>query len=294
MFWYFLARILEAMFRFLPEERANRWGAAVGRLAGGLGYRRAVVRANLERALGDRLGDKNRAGLRLAVYSHLGMVLAESCRAWASPPEEIREKVRISEEAREKILEAIRRHGGAIGFTLHLGNWEMFGAGLAAHGIPVSATMQPVHNSYLHRWLLERRRKTGMEMIVFNGRVAEPVRQHLAGGRFVTFLNDQDGGPNGVFVEFFGRPASFYRAPLLLARRSRAPLFIGCIVRDPDYKSDFRRHQAFIEPLTWERSGSLEEDLRRLARACAARYEEWIRRWPHQYLWTHRRWKSSP
>jgi KDO2-lipid IV(A) lauroyltransferase len=103
-------------------------------------------------------------------------------------------------------------------------------------------------------------------------------------------LGDQDAGPLGQFVRFFGRPASVYRGPAVYAQRFGYPLVTGFIERQSDGK-----HRIWINPPYLCAPGEdAEAAIERLTRAHTRDLEQAIRSAPEQYFWVHRRWKTQP
>src|SRR5690606_10745319 len=95
-------------------------------------------------------------------------------------------------------------------------------------------------------------------------------------------------GRSGVFVPFFGRPASTHRGAALLAIRTGAPLFLAYLRRAG------AGYEGFVEPVTAERGGDLDAAVERLTAAFTRALEAAIRQSPEQYFWHHRRWKTAP
>src|SRR5690606_12735355 len=104
-------------------------------------------------------------------------------------------------------------------------------------------------------------------------------------------LADQDARRAGVFVDFLGTPASTPRGPAVFALRAGVPLFLGTCVPRP---GDPGRYLCDVEEVGVERTGELEEDVRRLTAAHAAALAARVRRWPEHYFWQHRRWRTAP
>ncbi|MDH3224235.1 MAG: lysophospholipid acyltransferase family protein, partial [Gemmatimonadota bacterium] len=107
----------------------------------------------------------------------------------------------------------------------------------------------------------------------------------------VGILGDQDARKAGIFVDFFGRPASTARGPAVLSLRAGAPLVLAVAIREEGAKP---RYSVYFEPLDQPRTGNLDRDVATLTQAYTHRLEAFIRRYPEQYFWLHRRWKTPP
>src|SRR5690348_10511539 len=119
----------------------------------------------------------------------------------------------------------------------------------------------------------------------------EQMLEVLGRGGVLSFLADQDAGQRGMYVEFFGRPASTHKAIALLAIEHKAPIVVGYARRiGPGFLYEVGC-PAMIDPATL--SGTAD-DARELTQRYTAALENVIRQSPEQYLWLHRRWKHQP
>jgi KDO2-lipid IV(A) lauroyltransferase len=115
------------------------------------------------------------------------------------------------------------------------------------------------------------------------------VPRALLKEKVIGIVADQDARRSGVWVPFFGRPASTHRGPALFALRLGAPIFAAVARRRPD-----GTYYLFGSRLRIERTDSLEDDVNRLTAAIARHLEGEVRRDPSQYFWFHKRWKTQP
>lgn len=267
--------------------------AAADRLGGWLGsvayhlvrIRRDVVEDQLRLAFPERDAAWVRA-TAAAVYRHLGREALATLRLAGATAEEI--AARTVTEGLEDVRRVLSRGRGAVIVTGHLGNWEIGAASLAAQGIPLDGFAQMLGNPLVNRAVADARARLGMRVFDRRGAVARALRA-VREGRAAGFVADQDARRAGVFVPFFGRPASTYRGPALVAIRAGVPLFLGIALRRPDGRYDVR-----IEEIETDRSGPTDAAVLRLTAAFTARLEAAIRVAPDQYFWLHRRWKTRP
>jgi len=179
---------------------------------------------------------------------------------------------------------------GALMVTPHFGNYELMGFTISRLGLPHTAIMRPLDNPLLNRYLVESRRSGGISLVFKKG-AAEAVGPLLRSGEAVGFIADQDAGRKGVFVDFFGRPASWYKSIGLLAMRFNVPVIVAHAHRERrgfHYRIEVDR---IIDPQEWE---SRVDALRWITTEFAGAMEAAIRQHPEQYLWVHKRWKSQP
>jgi KDO2-lipid IV(A) lauroyltransferase len=137
--------------------------------------------------------------------------------------------------------------------------------------------------------IIDLRRSQGVKVLDPEEPFSEMVRL-LSENQFIAYLADQDGGRNGIFVDFLGRPASTRRGLALLALRSGSPIAPVFIVRE-----DERHHRVIYHELVRpDRRLKGREAAVDLTQRCTRLLEDVIRRHPQQYFWMHRRWKSRP
>lgn len=282
-------RLVVGVVRLLPERIANAIGSALGTVVGSvLRIRRNVVDANLERAFPDRTSEERRA-LARASYRHLGREAVATFRLAYESAERIRERTEV--EGFDALRAAREAGRPCLLVTGHLGNWEVGGAALAARGLPVDGIALTQRNPLFDRELVRTRARLGMRIIPRGG-AGGAVRRSLSEGRVPGFVGDQNAGRRGVFVDFFGAPASTARGAGLFAVRGGAALFAGAALRrDPGTPA---RYLVRIEEIEVPRTGDAEDDVRRATAAHTAALERWVREAPHQYFWVHKRWKTRP
>ena len=185
----------------------------------------------------------------------------------------------------------LERPGGMILVTGHYGNWEVGGFTLARLGMPVVAIARPLDNPYLDRWLRGIREHAGLK-IVDKGGASGPAQEVLAGGGWVCFVADQDAGRRGVFVDFFGRPASTFRTISLLALSYNVPIVVGAARRLADDFTFEVTASRTIQPSDW---AGKDDEVQWITQEFTRELEGVIRQNPGQYFgWAHRRWKHAP
>ncbi len=200
---------------------------------------------------------------------------------------EVRARLEVI-EGTDVLREAFSEGRGVVMVSGHFGNWELAGSALAALGYPVDAVMQRLKNPQLNRLVQEMRERLGMGLIDRVGAWDRYV-ESLAAGRIVAFVADQDARMHGVFVPFFGRPASTHRAPALLALRTGAPFLIGGARRVGP-----QRYHGWIVRLDPRPGLGVSEQVLDLTKRWAGELERRIRLSPEQYFWHHKRWKTTP
>jgi len=282
---YFFALVLSRIVKGLPLGTVRRMGDLMGSLLfHGIRIRRKVTLAQLARAFPEKTREeieKYGAGC----YGNLCRIAAEMVKLADWGAEEISPLFRL--KGRHYLDEGLGKGKGVVLVAFHMGNWELSGAYLAGLGYPISVVAQRIHNPLIDRMVTRLRSAVGMEVILRNSAVKASIRA-LRRNRLVAFLADQDAGGDGVFVPFFGRPASAPRGPAVLSMHCDAPAVMVFITRQDD-----GMYEMAIEPVVFERRFDLEKDVEEFTKVYTTRLEEYVRAYPEQWLWQHRRWKTS-
>ncbi len=173
----------------------------------------------------------------------------------------------------------------------HYGNWEVGGYALATVGHHGVAVARALDNPHLDRWIRGVRERAGLRIVDKTGASAV-VGDVLEDRGILCFIADQDAGRRGVFVDFFGRPASTFRTIALMAIRYEAPVAVTYARRLGEAFRFELGVERIIEPSEW---ADKDDPVGWLTQTYTTGLEAIIRRDPGQYFgWTHRRWKHQP
>lgn len=273
----------------------NRLPAGVARSAGArlasLGHRPFGIRAeqvdrNLQRAFPDRDAAWRR-DIAARAWAHLGREMVATMQLSRMSREELIERTEVVDL--ERLGPMIRAsEGGTVVVGGHFGNWEIGTAMMAARGYPTSLIAQRQGNPLFDAYLVDARRRLGVNVIERSQAPKLGLRA-LRQRHILVFGADQNAGRHGLFVPFFGHPASTHRGPALMAVRTRALVFLAVPLRVQD-----GRWRLELEQIEYDPDGELDSVVYELTAAFTARLEAAIRRAPDQYLWHHRRWKTRP
>lgn len=284
---YAAARSLEKAVSTLPEKAADSFGKLVGRLLQRAGIRRDTVESNLRLAFPEK-DEKWITGTMLAAYEHLGREAAAMMRLSRLDPAAVVE--RTVPIGWDELEEARALGKGVLLVTGHYGNWEIAAASVAARGVPIAAIVRRQGNRIVDERLQLLRNNLGVETI-YQGQAPARVPRILRANGVVGIVGDQDARRSGVFVPYFGQPASTHRGPALFALRLGAPV-LSCIARR--MPGDDIRYEVAGERVAFTPTGELDADVLSLTAELARRLERQVRLAPEQYFWFHKRWKTRP
>lgn len=175
--------------------------------------------------------------------------------------------------------------------TAHYGNWEVAGYVTGLVGLRTFAIARDLDNPHLHRFFAKFRQKTGQTILGKSNDFDRITAALQAGGKIAT-LGDQDAGPRGLFVDFFGRPASTHKAVALLALEHDAPLVVLGIPRVGWPMKFALEVEDVVDPR--EYADARGNAVRAMTERFTGAIERMVRRHPEQYFWLHRRWKHQP
>ncbi len=275
----------------------------MGRRLGDLAFsvlriRRRVTLENLRYAFPE-WDESRRLEVAQNCYRHFGVVFLDFTRLPRMSPAEFEAHVEIeNEEALRALTEGGR--GGVLA-SAHIGNWEVLGARVACAGYPIWVAVRKQSNRLVDQFVTQAREATGMRVLKTDEGFRRMLRT-VRNGEFITLLFDQDAGRNGVFLPFFGRPASTSQGPARFARMAKAPIVMGFAIRQPDGRYRARLIGPFELPAeeepaasrVGETSGDSSNAEKKLLEEMVGQLEDVIRSHPEQWFWMHRRWKTQP
>ncbi len=287
---YLVVRLFVCVIQSLSVETSWKLAGFLARLIYRVDRRhRSVADENLRHAFGGALSDVQRETLILNTYRHFCRLLFEIIH--------LPRRLHIHNWRRYVELKDGRQLVGCLLsdrplliVTGHFGNWEMAGYTLGLLGFKSYAVARPLDNPYLDAFLHRFRAHTGQTILAKKGDLHQ-MRRILSQGGVVATLADQDAGERGLFVDFFGRPASTHKAMALLALEHRVPVLL---VLARNTGKPLHYEVVAEELILPEDYDGYPDAVRAITQRFTKALERGVRLSPEQYFWLHRRWKHQP
>lgn len=285
---YALMRGLIFVLALLPHSTAMWLARRLGDLAFDvLRVRRKVALANLQMAFGAGMSQSDLVRIARRAYRNFGMCFIEFALFGHETLESL--GTQLTFENPDFWREAGTGGRGVICLTAHCGNWEMLGVCLALIDAPISAVVGDQKNLLVDTYLKNLRARQGMRLIPIGSALRDCLRTLRAGGR-LGLVADQDGGRDGVFIEFFGRMASTAVGPARFAYRTGAAVVISL----DRYVGSGQHSVVMYPPLIPDPSRSESSEILRILHEYQRTLEAFVREHPDSWFWMHRRWKTQP
>lgn len=282
---YYLFLVLKAFFGLFPYRFAVWVSGMIGRITFYLlAKERNRTLGHLRLAFGGEKSEKELWLIARSVFENYGRMAAETTLVGKILP-------RIDEwvtfEGKEIADEVVGRGKGVIGLVAHFGNWELLGGFLTMKGYPITVIAKKIYYDRYNELLMAPRRRMGVKTI-YRDDSPRKMLEVLRRNEVLGFVADQDvESVDGVFVDFFGKPAHTPVAPVRFAMATGAPIVPVFIVREGF------RHRAIVEkPVELTVTGDKEKDVLANTQKWVSVQEKYIRQYPHLWVWNHRRWKT--
>ncbi len=192
-------------------------------------------------------------------------------------------------EGMEHLDKVLAKGKGVVALGSHFGNWELFPLYLRVLGYKGAVVARRLYFYKYDKFITRLRNRFGVQ-VIYRDESPKRFLRVLRDGGILGIIADQDvDSIEGVFVDFFGRPAYTPTAPVKLAMAAGTDIVPGFMVRKPDntYKL------VLEEPIELLPSGDKQEDIKRYTQAWTDVLEKYIRKYPDQWVWVHKRWKTQ-
>jgi Kdo2-lipid IVA lauroyltransferase/acyltransferase len=282
-------RLVAGAVGVLPRSGARAVGAGLGAAAWVLlGRLRRVGMRNLELAFPEKTEQERKEILR-GVYRSLGWQVGEFCKMGGYTAEQASKFIRY--DGLEHYLAARAKGKGVLVLTGHLGAWELSSFYHSLMGYPMSLVIRRLDNPLVDEFVNRIRCLHG-NRVIHKDEFARGLLSSMHRGETVGILMDTNmTPPQGVFVPYFGVDACTASGLARVALHSGAAVLPGFLVWEAAEKKYVLR---FGEELELIRTGDTAADIVANTALFTATIEAYVRRYPEQWLWVHRRWKTRP
>ena len=284
---YYLARCLAFLVYIMPLSAAMALADAIGLLAFLTARKYAgITLENLRSVFGREKTEKEIQAIARRVFKNIAKNAVELVRFPKISESNIDDIITM--EGSEILDREFSKGKGIIIITAHIGNWEMMAITLRIKNYPGVAVGKRIYFHKYDEYLNSLRRHHDVH-IVYRDESPRKILKILKSNRIVGIVADQDvDSVEGVFVNFMGRRAYTPSGPAVLAKVTGAPLVPVVVIRDG------RKHRLIVsEPIELADTGNKEADVVTNTQRWSDVLEAYIRKYPDQWVWMHRRWKTK-
>jgi Kdo2-lipid IVA lauroyltransferase/acyltransferase len=282
-----ILKTIAAFFSCLPLGAALAIGCGLGWIYGSvIRYHRKDAIDALTRSFPDKTPSEIR-GIVRRMYAGLGMNFVETCRLGKVTSDFLRANIEI--EGEEHAREALARNQGAIILTGHVGNWDLLCTVVPRLGYPLTVISKDIKNKGLNEYWMNIRQRFGVKFVPAHNSYRACLTA-LKKNELIGFILDQNMiKTEGVFVDFFGKPACTTPGMAYMSAQSGAPVVPVFMIRREN-----GRHLVKVLPPLDPPPNREPETIREFTQRYTKIIEDVIRQYPDQWIWIHRRWKTVP
>ncbi len=202
-------------------------------------------------------------------------------------PETWRERIEL--DVAPETLELLEKPDqGLMLISGHLGNWEI-AAQVISFLKPVVGITRDMNNPYVDKLMKDRKPRHNFKLTPKHDADMGRLLTTLKEGNVLALLIDQHARDRGMMIDFFGSPAATHTSHAMLHLITKIPMCFGYCVKTGPMRFKFKA----LPPVTFERTGKRDDDVRAILEELTRDLEEAIRAYPEQYLWAHRRWRQA-
>lgn len=273
----------------LPLGTSMRFGKSVGRFfAKRFPKLQKTARRNLEIAMPELSADQ-RNRIIIGTFESLGRHLGFVSHFRKFQHEDVRDLIELV--GRENFEEVYARGKGVLFFTGHFGSWEVFNLLPPAFGYGMNILVRRIDNPLVEGFVDQMRTRFG-SVTLDKTKSARTMFRVLKKGELLGILADLNvQEKEGVFVDFFGVPASTTTSIAKLALATGAAILPAFAV----WEEEKRKYVVYVEPeIKYDPDDDSDEAVQRLTQEITSVVEKFVRKYPEQWLWIHKRWNTRP
>lgn len=285
---YVLFEMMSIVVRLLPLKGARRLGGSLGKFSFlVLRFREEVTLGNLRRCFPGK-SDAELKRIACGAFASVGIALLELVWLPRMSAEQMKKEVRFD---RPELVQEVHANGrGLLLLTAHFGSWEFLAQGFnVSLGIPLNMLVKTQSNKLVDRSINRGRTRFGNKIIAMETSLREVLRA-LRDGEVVGIAADQAAPKENVPIEFFGTMVPTHLGPAVLSLKMKAPILAFFPIR----QADGSYYVSVVPVPSDDLEGQSDENVVELTRRHVKITEDFIRRYPDQWMWMHKRWKHVP
>jgi len=284
VFFFLIYGLLRILPLKLQEKLADSLGTLFMKISPG---HEKLMASNLKRAFGDEYTEQELEDIALRSMQNLIKSAFEFTRFPLYKETDIKEMVKLV--GKENLENALKEGHGVVLASAHFGNWEDMAARLSTF-VPLTVVGRTQSDSLINDFIVNLRTSKGTKNIPRGVPMYEHITGLLANNEVVGLVSDQNAGPRGLFVDFFGTKVSAFKGPGLFAVRTGCKIIPVFIVR-----RGYEKHTGYIcPPVEITPTGDAGKDILAYTQGYTTVIEEFVRKHPDHWFWIHKRWKTRP
>ncbi len=288
-FIYYIGRVIAFIFTIIPVKIGLSIASALGRLVfyALVRYRKLTI-DNLKSAFGNEKSETELKEIAKRVFQNLSKNAVELVNLPKFNKARMDKFVRFRN--RERLEKAYENGKGIIVLTAHFGNWELGSFAHGVYGYPCAFIVREFDNPLLDELIGRYRCLSGGRAIEKRDFAREGLRAFERGEAVGVLIDQNMLATEGAFVDFLGRLACTATGPARLARKTGVPIVLGLVLWD----SKIQKYRLRFDAVEWIKREDPEEEILVNTANFTRLIEDYVRRYPDQWLWVHRRWKTRP
>lgn len=196
----------------------------------------------------------------------------------------------IKVENKEELDKFILQEKGKIILTAHFGNWEYLGQYFGVeYKMRYPAIAKRMRNTYVDNYVRKCRNRYNYLYTLYMDKNVKEVFKTLLSGKPIVILADQSAPQESIYINFFNRYATTFQGPAVFSLKCQVPIRLVLAVRENDFSYKIIHREIPTSDITDASDSNIYE----LSRRHVSLLEEYIRKYPEQWLWSHRRWKHA-
>lgn len=219
-----------------------------------------------------------------SMFSNLGMSIVEMLRISHRGLDDLEGRVTL--HGREN-LDTLQK--GGLVLMAHIGNWENCGYATSLLGSPCTVVVKPIKNDAIQGHVEATRKKMNLEMLPHTKSYRQCLRRLKEGHTVAIILDQNRTRDQGVFVDFFDKPACTSPGLALMSAQTKNP-----VVPLFDVRRDHLHHDLYVLPPVPPPKSRKLDALTEATQTYTKLIETMIRKHPDQWMWLHRRWRTKP